>query len=186
MIQAAAEKHASIVQVDMQKGSRLAYIRLKAVTARQLVEMLLREGGLVINHVPVTNIRPLVGEEELLYWILSAETQKREASKFDHESEMIALVTGAKSQKKRKGKININSLRKGRKPTYTKVRVNLRNKNPSSDKLNANKKRIRDENEDVVSKKNKSPAKKQKMTAEKTDQAFNGILDVLQGLSVKK
>ncbi|TPX70569.1 hypothetical protein SpCBS45565_g01618 [Spizellomyces sp. 'palustris'] len=70
VIKAAAEQFASVHSIDLERDADAGYIRFKKSVAKEVVNVIERQGGLQVNGERV-ELRSLEGEEERLYWSVS-------------------------------------------------------------------------------------------------------------------
>lgn len=129
-ISKAFEQYASVVTIDFDGGS-MGYVRLKKPVANQVVDVINRNGGLLLND-EIIQVRSLQGDEDRVYWEIYGSkaidskipviTVKRKGLKRHAGISAHLRKDSANLSKKKGSSISKNTKRK--KNVLNKVRIN--------------------------------------------------------------
>jgi hypothetical protein len=113
-IKQALEQYAQVSFVDFDYGNKFGYVKFKQSVAKELVNIIFRNGGLTVRGMEERlDFHPLEGDEEYVYWQL--EKIKKEKNLYSQERTInpLLLKTG-RLTKKEKQKLKIERLRRQR------------------------------------------------------------------------
>jgi len=114
-IKQAFEHYAQVSFVDFDYGNKFGYVKFKQSVAKELVNIIFRDGGVVVRGMEEKlDFHPLEGDEEYVYWQL--EKIKKEKNLYSQERTInpLLLKTG-RLTKKEKQRIKREKLRQRQK-----------------------------------------------------------------------